>query len=154
MATLQTILKPIEITVGQNVNYTVPVGRIARFNYTMNLNADVVPVGLVGSTVFNNGNNSKIESGSLILRAGDIISSTRSTGAGTTNTTGSGVAIMLTRTAVASVTLLINTVASKLINIAVSCTRLINAGDNGSSVAAITSTGAADLSFVIEEYLE
>jgi hypothetical protein len=145
MSTLQSILKPTSIVVGQNVNYTVPAGRIAKVSLNLNASCSCYAAGLINNPLpGTDGDNSSDTE--LILRAGDVVSSTRTTGAGTTN----GVANQVTtRVAEASSILLINGVASKIVS-----ARATVSLQNSATTFPIVSTGRADIGFVAEEYLE
>jgi hypothetical protein len=156
MSTLQSILKPTSIVVAQNVNYTVPAGRIAKVNVSMAVsNAFYINPGpSVSSSTYSAGNNAAAVTKQLTLRAGDVVSSTRSTGAGTTNV-GAGVSnVNVTRVAVASISLLINGANSSLIQVQGAGGGRFSNGNSFASESALTSIGSADVGLVVEEYLE
>ena len=84
MTTLFQIQKPEAIVVGQNVNYTVPAGRVAKVAVCLSCSASTrfSPGPTVSvSNPFAAGSNSNSISEVLTLRAGDVLSSSRVTGA-------------------------------------------------------------------------
>lgn len=149
MATFNGLQRPDSMTVGLNISYTVPVGKISRVTATLSAYCTTYRSSFnnedsTGSQTANASANSL--TGSFILGAGDILSSTRVTGAGNTsvanNTFGS-------RAAEASSILTINGTNSLAVRAAASMGIMTSTAGFSDT---ITSSGAADASFIAEEY--
>jgi hypothetical protein len=151
MTTLFQIQKPENVVVGLNVNYTVPAGMVAKVaalisvsNYASQtaegLNTDLpIQTGSAAS------DSQKIE---MVLRAGDILSSTRTTG----STSGTvSFDTFFNRSSVAICTLLVNAANSCTVRAPASISGTVP-GSSGNATFAVT--GTADMGFVAEEYFE
>jgi len=151
MSTIPMIQKPVGVTVGQNVSYTVPEDRIARVTCTLSVTnqAYVTPNTTNAGTQNLTGNaNSVTETAQLILRAGDILSSNRSTESGTSAVSGGAFGFRATQS---YCILLVNTLSSLTVRAAAS----LSIKDGGSSGSlTINTVGVSDMSFFAEEYYE
>lgn len=149
MSTLQSILKPTSIARGLNVNYTVPVGRISLVTVFLDVSSATRVDGRDMARLAVNASANSL-SGKLTLMAGDVLSSTRATGAGSISMPYNNDAVK-------------DSVATCVVNVNASACLSCSANSNGwgvnssSSSAAtgyVQSTGSSNFSFVAEEYLE
>jgi len=149
MATLNGVLVPDNIVVGLNVSYTVPAGKVALVRATLSATN-------VGSVTSNYGStseypavtgNSSTGNVDLTLRAGDIISSVRTTGTGSTNNTSN---VMASR--VASCTTVMTVNGSNACSVNASASASNHNTSPGAGVVTNTTTGVADFGFFAEEY--
>lgn len=153
MSTFSPIQKPESVVVGQNVNYTVPAGRVARVSITADVDmrtamSDAAANALQSaSSQFGSSNH---DAKTVTLRAGDILSSTRTTGS--TSVAGdNGGSRHRAVASSASVSVTIN---------AVTAFSVVTSGggagtqSSGASGTLITLTGTANMGFVAEEYFE
>lgn len=141
-----TINRPDSYTYGQNVNYTVPEGKIARVSLWATVNVGHIHTNSSTSNqTFSHSNATDSQEASVILESGDILSSTRTAASGSTTINANS---NTSRNQVSTVDILVNA------NICLSITA------RGSSVVcndsagtgSITSSGTAEMGFIAEEY--
>lgn len=154
MATVTNILTPASVVVGQNVNYTVPTGRVAVINLTNMVTHFYSSSG--GTTSFTSTNELPYpclsESFKFTLRAGDILSSTRVTGSGAVGSSmPQATNVFIAGGTTTSITTLINGNNAFLTKVS-SMAAVFATNTSLSAFQPITATGSADVTFVNEEY--
>jgi hypothetical protein len=140
MSTLQSILKPDNVTQGLNVAYTVPAGKVARVKAVLNASSgaqSTQPAGSSSTVAAGTGgaNSANVD---MVLRAGDVLSSSR-TAASASGTTA----------AIASTSTTTMTVNG---NNSCQVTSTSQMGGHPNSTQSIT--GTASFGWIAEEYPE